>query len=111
MEGVDRRAARRALLKQIGVLASGALVSCGAPLASRATMWSCSHRRSAHARRADAPGAHSAAAVLQHAGMSFCLEVRRNYLAPRLKDDAGRLLIREVDITSPRASPRSTAQP
>jgi thioredoxin-related protein len=35
-------------------------------------------------------------------GCPYCLEVRRNYLAPRLRDDAGRLLIREVVITSPR---------
>jgi len=35
-------------------------------------------------------------------GCPYCLEVRRNYLAPRLRDDVGRLLIREVVITSPR---------
>jgi len=35
-------------------------------------------------------------------GCPYCLEVRRNYLAPRLRDGAGRLLIREVVITSPR---------
>jgi thioredoxin-related protein len=35
-------------------------------------------------------------------GCPYCLEVRRNYLAPRLREDEGRLLIREVDITSRR---------
>ena len=37
------------------------------------------------------------------AGCPFCIEVRRNYLAPRLRDGAGRLLIREVEIVSRRS--------
>jgi thioredoxin-related protein len=37
------------------------------------------------------------------AGCPFCLEVRRNHLAPRLKDDAGGLLIRELEIASRRS--------
>jgi len=36
------------------------------------------------------------------AGCPFCIEVRRNYLAPRLKESAGSLLIREVEIVSRR---------
>ena len=36
------------------------------------------------------------------AGCPFCIEVRRNYLAPRLQESAGRLLIREVEIVSRR---------
>lgn len=35
-------------------------------------------------------------------GCPFCLEVRRNYLAPRLEDKTPALLLREVDITSQR---------
>ena len=35
-------------------------------------------------------------------GCPYCNEVRRNYLAPRVKDDAGSLLIREVEIGSRR---------
>lgn len=35
-------------------------------------------------------------------GCPFCREVRRNYLAPRLEDKESALLLREVDITSPR---------
>jgi thioredoxin-related protein len=77
------------------------------------------------------PGAHSSAAAEEHLaaiedlrpllaqvrqrrapllvlfstpGCPFCLEVRRNYLAPRVAEQAARpsptLLIREVDITS-----------
>ena len=37
------------------------------------------------------------------AGCPFCIEVRRNYLAPRLQEGAGRLLIREVEIVSRRS--------
>jgi len=37
------------------------------------------------------------------AGCPFCIEVRRNYLAPRLNESAGSLLIREVEIVSRRA--------
>lgn len=37
------------------------------------------------------------------AGCPFCIEVRRNYLAPRLKESSGRLLIREVEILSRRS--------
>lgn len=37
------------------------------------------------------------------AGCPFCIEVRRNYLAPRLKDGDGGLLIREVEIVSRRS--------
>jgi hypothetical protein len=37
------------------------------------------------------------------AGCPFCIEVRRNYLTPRLQEDAGRLLIREVEIVSRRS--------
>jgi hypothetical protein len=37
------------------------------------------------------------------AGCPFCIEVRRNYLAPRLQESAGRLLIREVEIVSRRS--------
>lgn len=36
------------------------------------------------------------------AGCPFCIEVRRNYLVPRLKESAG-LLIREVEIVSRRS--------
>ena len=36
------------------------------------------------------------------AGCPFCIEVRRNYLAPRLTEAAGSLLIREVEIASRR---------
>jgi thiol-disulfide isomerase/thioredoxin len=36
-------------------------------------------------------------------GCPYCIEVRRNYLAPRLTEDAGRLLIREVEIDSRRS--------
>jgi hypothetical protein len=36
-------------------------------------------------------------------GCPFCNEVRRNYLAPRLKENAGGLLIREVEINNRRA--------
>jgi thioredoxin-related protein len=36
------------------------------------------------------------------AGCPFCIEVRRSYLAPRLKESAGSLLIREVEIVSRR---------
>jgi hypothetical protein len=36
-------------------------------------------------------------------GCPFCIEVRRNYLAPRLADQPGGLLIREVEITSRRS--------
>ena len=36
------------------------------------------------------------------AGCPFCIEVRRNYLAPRLKESAGALLIREVEIVGRR---------
>jgi hypothetical protein len=35
-------------------------------------------------------------------GCPYCIEVRRNYLAPRLVEDAGKLLIREVEIDSSR---------
>ncbi len=35
-------------------------------------------------------------------GCPFCREVRRNYLVPRLADRKSALLLREVDITSPR---------
>jgi glutaredoxin len=35
-------------------------------------------------------------------GCPYCTEVRRSYLAPRLREDAGSLLIREVEITSRR---------
>jgi thioredoxin-related protein len=37
------------------------------------------------------------------AGCPYCIEVRRNYLAPRLKENAGSLLIREVEIVSRRS--------
>jgi thioredoxin-related protein len=37
------------------------------------------------------------------AGCPFCIEVRRNYLAPRLRETAGSLLIREVEIVSRRS--------
>jgi len=37
------------------------------------------------------------------AGCPFCIEVRRNYLAPRLKESIGRLLIREVEILGRRS--------
>jgi thioredoxin-related protein len=37
------------------------------------------------------------------AGCPYCIEVRRNYLAPRLKEGAGKLLIREVEITGRRS--------
>jgi thioredoxin-related protein len=37
------------------------------------------------------------------AGCPFCIEVRRNYLAPRLNESAGSLLIREVEIVSRRS--------
>ncbi len=37
------------------------------------------------------------------AGCPFCIEVRRNYLAPRLKENAADLLIREVEIASRRS--------
>lgn len=37
------------------------------------------------------------------AGCPFCIEVRRNYLAPRLKEVSGRLLIREVEILGRRS--------
>ncbi len=36
-------------------------------------------------------------------GCPYCIEVRRNYLAPRLKESAGSLLIREVEIVSRRS--------
>jgi thioredoxin-related protein len=35
-------------------------------------------------------------------GCPYCLEVRRNYLAPRAADPAATVLIREVEITSTR---------
>ena len=34
-------------------------------------------------------------------GCPYCAEVRRNYLMPRLSETPDRLLLREVDITSP----------
>jgi hypothetical protein len=37
------------------------------------------------------------------AGCPFCIEVRRNYLVPRLKEAGGSLLIREVEIASRRS--------
>ena len=37
------------------------------------------------------------------AGCPVCIEVRRNYLAPRLRESAGRVLIREVEIVSRRS--------
>lgn len=37
------------------------------------------------------------------AGCPFCIEVRRNYLAPRLAENARDLLIREVEIVGRRA--------
>jgi hypothetical protein len=36
------------------------------------------------------------------AGCPFCIEVRRSYLVPRLKESGGSLLIREVEIVSRR---------
>ena len=36
-------------------------------------------------------------------GCPYCIEVRRNYLAPRITEDAGRLMIREVEIDSRRS--------
>ena len=37
------------------------------------------------------------------AGCPFCIEVRRSYLAPRLKESTGGLLIREVEFVSRRS--------
>jgi len=101
---VDRRAARRALLKRIGTLACGALaVPTGRALGEQGdhvVLPRIDDLRTlaAQMRRERIP----LLLFFSTPGCPFCLEVRRNYLAPRLKDDAGRLLIREVDITSPR---------
>jgi len=100
MAGVDRRA----LLRWTGALACGALaVPVGRALGEQGehpTLPRIDDLRPlvAQMRRERIP----LLLFFSTPGCPYCLEVRRNYLAPRLTEDAVRLLIREVDITSTR---------
>jgi len=97
MTGPDR--CRRALLARAGLTLLGGLIFSSA-LADEETLPRIDDLRSlaAQMRRDRIP----LLLFFSTPGCPYCLEVRRNYLAPRLRDDAGRLLIREVVITSPR---------
>jgi thioredoxin-related protein len=93
----DRR--RRALLARMGIAVIGGLAFRTA-LANEETLPRIDDLRAiaAQLRRERVP----LLLLFSTPGCPYCLEVRRNYLAPRLRDDAGQLLIREVVITSPR---------
>lgn len=99
-------AARRQALKLLarlaaGVLGTGAVAAQslappkeGPPLPRIDDL----RRLSAQMRRERVP----ALLFFSTAGCPYCIEVRRNYLAPRLKENAGDLLIREVEIVGKR---------
>ena len=95
---------RRAALRGIGVVACGLLVAdfaraqpvvAGQPALPRIDDL---QALAAQVRREKIP----LLLFFSTPGCPYCMEVRRNYLAPRLKENAGSLLIREVEIGSRR---------
>ena len=103
MAGAESTAGRRAALTRLGCLPFAALApasrSRGSAGAAELPRIDDLRRLTAQMRRERIP----LLLFFSTAGCPFCIEVRRNYLAPRLQEDAGRLLIREVEIVSRRS--------
>jgi thioredoxin-related protein len=102
MARVDR-AARRAIVARLALGVLAASVSFAALAQSRAAAVELPHIEdlpglSAQMRRERIP----LLLFFSLPGCPYCNEVRRSYLKPRLKEGPGKLLIREVDITSRR---------
>jgi thioredoxin-related protein len=104
VRSADRAVGRRAALVQLALV----------PLAALAPVAALSQRRGETVELPRIDDLRSLAAQMRRervplllffstAGCPFCTEVRRNYLAPRLKESAGSLLIREVEIVSRRS--------
>lgn len=99
-----RAAARRTVLRRL-VLASAGLLAAGMARAQSAKAEQPALPRIDDLRSLASQSRRERVPVLlffSTAGCPYCIEVRRNYLAPRLKQNASDLLIREVEITGKR---------